>query len=744
MKNRLAILIVLGLLAAALAACGGGGSVTPGFDHMTARVVGNDGAPLANASVRVEGHDTGVKTDANGNFTLPASVFPRGASESQEITFGMNGVILGREMIVPGENPDEIKLGEGTGTATVTGTVYDENTSLPLSDVQITLFSLDNGVYQTVSAGGIYSVANVEAGSWQIAAFKEGYSPEMAFINVEDGATVTQDLALAPDGVVPPGEGLKVKGVLKDAKTGTGIAGAAISLMADTGYMGIPEMDVYNGYKDAVDGTTNSGTGSAEPGAPPSDANSSPVASMPFRYDPQYQETTTGADGSFEFENEVVGYTIWMNYSAEGYLGGTHYEDISGRTGTLELELTLDPIVPTDITGIITDENGDPVKDAYVEYIFAANGGMPMPLGMDVPVGMDLAGMAESGGATRSDVGAPPPPPTMGMPSGTDGNGWDEFASSPMAGGEAPADSNGGADNMLMQRYRYEHMNDRSGSEVTYFSGYYSTTTAEDGSYSFEGVPAGTYYVFASAYKHLPYNGEFEAKENAAENDAPITLPNVPVGSVEGTVVDENGEPVPDTLVNCTQPYVDPFTYTDATGHYRIDNVPTGSWIISGYKSGYLTMSKDTEITEDTVVTVNLTLSIYTPPEVELANITGRLADGGDNAGIEGADLVFTPVDETLGSYYRHIQSGTDGAYATTLIPGGEYNLLIQKTGFQDLYIRIYVDTSWPMFDYMLWKIGATGGGWGGTTRPPMPTEPGQTPPDGGNGGMPTDPPMGM
>ena len=58
-----------------------------------------------------------------------------------------------------------------------------------------------------------------------------------------------------------------------------------------------------------------------------------------------------------------------------------------------------------------------------------------------------------------------------------------------------------------------------------------------------EDVPAGTYYVFASAYRHLPYNGEFEAKEDAAENDVPITLPNVPVGSVEGTVTYVSAKP---------------------------------------------------------------------------------------------------------------------------------------------------------------------------------------------------------
>jgi len=739
MRSRLFWLTCAGLLVVMLAACGGHSVVTPppsGFTHLSAQAVDNDGNPLAGASVRVDGKDTGVTTDANGNFTVPASAFPRGGKAAHEMSFGKDGVVLGAEDVVPEDNADgTISFGQGDGTATVTGTIYDEVTGDPIDQAEVLLFSIDLGVFLTQSNQGVYSVENVAAGDWQVAAFKLGYNPQMASVSVADGATVTQDLALSPIGSITPGDGLKVKGVLRDSKTNAPIGGAHLELMADTGYCGMPETSVYNDVKGGFDETPSGGAVGA--------ADSSDPGCMPYRYDPQYQETTSNADGTFEFDNDVVGYSIWMNYSADGYLPGSHYEDINGKTGELDLELTLDPLVLTSISGKVVDEHGDAVEGAYVEFIFGAGGG-PILANMDVPAGMDLQDMAANGGEVRSDTGSPPPPAAMGMP-GADGTaGWAEWESANSGGGPAP-DSNSGADNSLMQRYRYEHQKgSRSASDdAPYFNGYYSATTGADGTFEFTDVPAGQYYVFASAYKHLTYNGEFEAKEDPAENYVEIELPEVPVGAVEGTVTDDEGNPIEDALVNCTQPYVDPFTYTDAAGHYRIENVPTGDWIVGAYKTGFLTVSKDATVTENQTVAVDLVLTKYEAPPMDTITITGRLSDGADNTGIESADLVFTPVDDTLGGeYHRHVVTGTNGEYSTTLIPNTEYNLLVQKTGYMDLYTRIYVDSEYPQLDLMLWKIGSNGGGWGGTVRPPMPPDggPGNTEPGGGGGTDPGEP----
>jgi len=769
MKRNLIYLALFVILTAVLAGCGGHSTpITPpdGFDKLTARLVGGDGQPLVGVSVRVEGHDTGVTTDANGSFSLPASAFPNGADASNQMSFGRGGFVIGTMELVPATDPDpEIKFdppnpgtgGEGTGS--ISGHVYENSADAsgnltPLADVEVTLFSIDlGGVYQTTTdADGAYSFADIAAGHWQMTANLAGYHPEMAMIVLGDGVDLVYDFGLTPEGGIPEGEGIVVRGTLTDSKTSAPIGGAFISCMADTGYMGMPETGVYNDV-------TTMETGPVPGVAGGSDGTRS-SSCMPFMYDPQYQETTTNADGTFEFPNPVVGYSIWMNYYADGYLNGSHYESIDGVENDLDLALTLDPIIPTDISGTIVDENGDPIEGAYVEFIFSMGGIGPLPMDMAVPAGMDLEQMAADGTASREDFGTPPPPSAAGNSPDSYG-GWDA-AMAPAAGGAGESDSGSGADNTLMQRYRFEHQN-RGASADEPFDGYYSATTGPDGTYTFEDVPAGSYWVFASAYKHLPYNAEFTAVEDPAENVLDIELPNIPVGIVEGTLTDEDGNPVDDALVTCTQPFVDPYTYSDAAGHYRIENVPAGDWIISAYKEGYLTESKDVSIPEDQVASCDLTLTVYETPQRDTIAVYGTVFNGNDNTGIGNASMVFTPTDPTLGSYYRHVFSNDAGEYATDLIasmfdssgfepnsaPSTEYNLLIQAEGFEDLYTRIYVDANWPSMDYWLWPAGAMNGrGWvpgGGGVVPP--SGGGTDPGTGGGGGsepggepMPPDP----
>lgn len=732
MNSRWMWLIIVGMALSLLASCGGGTSFNPpdGFDKLSARVLDATGQPLSGVAVRVEGRDTGVTTDANGGFELPAAAFPNGANGQNELSFGRGGAIFGSETIVPGENGDgsvTIQIGPanpggGDGTASLSGTVYDEAAQTALPGVEMSLFSMEGGVYVTqTDAQGAYLFENLPAGEWQLAAYKDGYYPEMAAVQIPDGADVVQDLALTARGVIVPGEGLVVKGVLKDAKTSAPVGGALVTLYADTGYLGIPEVGLYDDVKNDI------GTDEAPPSGGSGDASRGSSMMAPFYYDPQYQETTTNADGSFEFENPVVGYAIWLNMSAEGYLNGSWYQSIDGLEGELELDLTIEPIIPTDISGRVTDEDGNPVAGAYVEFVYGMGGGPVM--GMDVPAGIDVMDMAEDGQSTRDNTGGTPPPPAMMDGSGgSDGAGWEDYQAA--APGEAPADS--GSDNMLMQDFLFKQRSGHGASDAEPFTGYYSAVTDDNGEYSFQDVPAGTYYVFASAYRHLTFNAEFEAVEDAQQNVLDIELPNVPVGAVEGTVTDESGTPVPDALVNCTQPNVDPFTYTDASGHYRIENVPTGDWLVSAYKQGYLTVGVNTPILEDDTVIVNITINTYEPPEQDTLLLGGRLSDGVTNAGIANADMVFTPVDNELGgNYYRHVVTAGDGSFSVDLIANGEYNLLVQKEGYQDLYIRIFVDPSWPQMEYALWPIGAQGGSWGGVVPP--------RPPDGGGGGS-TDP----
>jgi len=655
--------------------------------------------------------------------------------------------------VIPVDNPDlTIQYGAGggtggTGSGSISGVIKDEADSSLLNGVEVTLFAMDAGLFQDTTENGAFSFEDVPAGNWQIVAFLDGYYPEMVYLQLAESEDLVQDIAMSAEGAVGTGEGFMVSGTLRDSKSAAPISGAAISMMADTGYyLGVPEPGVF----EDVDASTGSGSGNA--GAPTKDP-----LSMPFYYDPQYQETTSAADGSFEFAKPVIGYGLYFNFSASGYLSGSWYENIDGRTEDLEVELTMEPIIPTDISGVVKNQDGSPIDGAWVEFIFSGGFGGGGPVAMDgtaIPPMTDLDMIAEAGKDLRDEFGTPPPPAVPpGDATGANGEpqGWEDWAEGPMAGAPGAGggtDGSGGLDNSMMQRFRFEHQQgDHSSSDVAAFDGYLAMATDENGEFKFEDVPAGPYWVVVSAYRHIPFNAEYVAEEDPAQNIEEYVLEEVPVGSVEGTVIDEETlEPVEDVLVNATQPNVDPFTYTDANGHYRIDNIPVGDWIISAFKSGYLTASQDTPITEDGVVTINLVIAKYEAPPVDLLLFGGSVLDGSKawdsdgnsnpDAGISGATLVFTPVQPELGGYYRHITSGSEGVFSVDLINNSDYNLLIQAPDFQDLYTRIWTDASWPKMDFSIWPVkGGPGGGGGGVILPPPGgggTEPGGVPGDDG------------
>jgi hypothetical protein len=745
MRGRFSMICLMAAMALMCVACGGGGTPQPppdDFTRMAAQVLDSAGLPVSGLAVRVEGNITGVTTDASGNFILGRSAFPNGIEALNEISVGRNGVILGAASFIPRDNKELVlRFGDNFGLSdpggptdppdpdaepgSLSGNIFDETTEEPLDGVEVTLFSPAGELLMTESEAGFYEFATVAPGDWRLTAFLAGYNPEAAAVSIPEGTDVVQHLSMVPDGQVAPGDGLKVRGTLTDADTGAPIAGATVTMMADTGYLGMPEPGFIDDmdYWVEPDGTAPPSGGDGWDESPPGGMEGGKDSSMaPWSYDPQYQETTTEADGSFEFENEVVAYGLWFEYYAEGYLNGSHYEDAYGLTGELVLELTLEPYVSTSISGRVTDEHGTPIEGAYVEFIFAG-GSDAIFGGMAVPGAIGLEEMAEQSDEAFESFASPPPPSTAG---GTDGRGdWGDWAenSAPMMDGAGGTEGGGyGADNPMMQRFRWENRNQEHGtSDVGYFTGFYGTNTDEEGNFGFEDVPAGPYYVFASAYRHLPYDTMYQVLEDAEENYFEIVLQQQPVGAVEGVITDEGGNPLPDVLVTCTQPNVDPFSYTDESGYYLIDNVPVGMWLISGYISGYLTVTRETAITENVVATVNLTLESYVPPTPTTLMYGGHVVDGTDNSGVSGADIVFTPVNNEYGGWYQHVLSGANGAYSAVLIPT-EYNVLIQCEGYEDLYMRIWLDVGMRtnQMDFWLWPIGGGSGPWGGGPVPLM------------------------
>jgi protocatechuate 3,4-dioxygenase beta subunit len=677
-----------------LSACSGGHGP---FSSFNAQALDSDGNPLRGVTVLVNGANTGITADNMGAFSLDASHFTNGVNSINQVSIGEKGVILFSRAIIPADMSTIVfQFPKGNGPfGSVTGYVFDDLEVKPIEEALLTLFSEQLGLFQTSTmSDGKYDFSEIPAGAYRITAQKDGYHTGVGMVNVESNSQTYQGLSLQPKNKQRYQDGIMVSGYVTNKDTQLPVQGTSVSITVDTGFIGIPEPwlidpvmpDNPTPREDDPDQTL---PGSNDLGAP---------TMPPTQYDPQYQETTTNESGYFEFELPVVGYGLYINYSKSDYLSSGDYFDIYSATEDMVINKELQPLVMTSARGKVLDGDGQPVKGAYVEFIFAGeeikhydDGGPEIGMPMDPGWGGFKDAVDNSFGSGGSVPSAPP---------------------SYELGGET-GDGSNPLDNPLMQRYRWENQNQREGADAGSdqgFFGYYSDVTDDTGEFSFDSIAVGAYYVFATAYKHESINTDVTIVVDADQNYFELVINAIPVGSVTGVVIDESGKPVPEALVNCVQPFVDPFTYTDDQGNYKIDNIPVGDWIVSAFKYGYITDSKDTAISEDDTVIVNLQIQSYVPPQVDTVHFSGRVVDGATGAGIEGARMIFTTMDN---QFFFDSTSSTNGFYTAELIPT-QYNVLIQHPDFQDLYIGFWVDSLYPQYDFSLLPISGGWGPWGG------------------------------
>lgn len=119
-------------------------------------------------------------------------------------------------------------------------------------------------------------------------------------------------------------------------------------------------------------------------------------------------------------------------------------------------------------------------------------------------------------------------------------------------------------------------------------------------------------------------------------------------GRVTGTVVDTNGNPVPNALIKLMDSNYEPILHaiTAADGTYTLDKVPAGSGynIFSIAAGKALNQGVSFSITASQVITKNFTL--VDDPNSQLGIIAGDLYDSATNAPINGAVISLYKVNE--------------------------------------------------------------------------------------------------
>jgi len=687
------------------AACGGGGGPQPGpitppptpppaTNEVSGVLTDSYGNPVTDASLLLNGVDIGVETDSTGRFTIPDGLVR--ANERFRLGVRNRGVLMGEREFQVGDSWEvEWQLGQSDPEGgTVNGLVVDAETESPVTEALIVLFADDGWVAVGLTGDdGTYEFAGVPAGSYHMLTFAEGYRTKMSSLEVEADSTTQLIISLQPRGTRPPADGYLVSGRIVDAETGEGVAGAYVQGNSDSGWY--PILLDY-GYDEA-----GGGVGAPEPMTDAIEEMRGdeplPPSMPPGGYDPPiYQETTTDTDGYFEFPGPFNGMGVYLTVNHADYMPASGYFERE-PDGEMDVTLEMTPIVPVNISGTVRSETGEPIENAFVEFIYMDR--YFYDYGIPVPANAPLDDTRADFFGGESAAGAMPP-----------SEGYDQTG-----------------DSYGLAHYRYQMRQNRGASQMEPVSfGYYAATTDENGNYDLGEIPSGYYSVFVSAHGYLGYFSDMELTED--RDDMDFVLEPVPVGTVTGTVTDDAGNPIADALVNATQPTVDPFTFTDENGDFVLENVPAGMWRVGAYKDGYEARAVMVEINEDVVINLDFTLPrIAEPPPVETETFTGSVMDGVTNEPLAGADIVAVAADD---SFYTYVRSDEQGNY-TMLLPSGDYNVLVQYEGYEDLYTRIWVGPEWPEFDFYLWPYGSGGrmGPWGGilegdveapTAPPPM------------------------
>jgi hypothetical protein len=190
------------------------------------------------------------------------------------------------------------------------------------------------------------------------------------------------------------------------------------------------------------------------------------------------------------------------------------------------------------------------------------------------------------------------------------------------------------------------------------------TTSAADGSYSFEGVPE-QFTLQASAPDHAPVTQDLR---RTTSRDLALR-PNV----LSGQVTDRfSGKPVPEATVKVGAAQ----TTTDADGRYKVKEIAEGEKTVEISADGYAPLSEEIGSTTS--------LDSVLRPDT----LRGRLIDKGTGKPIPNATLIATATLPGSDVAYVQVKGSDDGSFTLTGLPEQGY-LQVLSPGYTRQVIEI-------------------------------------------------------
>lgn len=621
-------------------------------------------------------------TDSNGVYTIQN--LARGAYNvtvsATDFQTSMKGTVISAN------TPSNLNFVLLPIPATITGTITNAQTGTPIASTNVEVRVLDaNGVLIASvfsDRNGIYSVQNLGSGTYSVVVSAANFQVNIMTIKLTPGEIDTANIALLPD----PGF---IMGNVKGAITNAPIPGAAANISDSQGVLVDTVLTDTNGsfmtvglspgmytvtviaqdYQNQIIGAivTADVTTPVSVVLQPNPGQITGVIT-PTNIDAIVQLYTTDnlfinsiavdENGNYQFMNLAPGMYIIKAVAQNYAVSQAGVTVISAQTPIVNL--TINPN-PAQIQGMIQSNAGDPIVNATVKIIDA---------------GETIIGIGLTNQEGRYSIGSIPPGSYSVIATApkfqSEQRGIFVNANQSVTNFDFILQSNPGAisaqvtDEMTENPLAGATVLIRNSQDVLIAS----TVTSPFGNVIVSGLKEGNYTVAATVTNYATEITGVIVRSDEITG-ANISLTST-VGSINGTVVDENQNPVIGAniqvrLLNGTGISLQSFL-ANPDGTFVIQGLALGQYLLNVTAPNYGGR------TVSVMVEANQTTNIIVPLASLLGTIIGTITDKQTGAGISGSTVTVT---SNTGIFLRKGITDENGNYTIRNLPHGIVNITV-------------------------------------------------------------------
>lgn len=212
-----------------------------------------------------------------------------------------------------------------------------------------------------------------------------------------------------------------------------------------------------------------------------------------------------------------------------------------------------------------------------------------------------------------------------------------------------------------------------------------TTTTPASGAFLLSGVPAGTYNVTFERTDYATASTSVAVAPSGTATLPPVSLGR-DTGGVTGTATLEGSSDSSGLQVSLTplptaadpSPAAAAAAITDASGTWRVDVLPVGTYVVGYQKTGYLAQTGTVTVVSHAVISA---------APVQLAAIPGAVRGSVRLEGLAAGALGGTSVRLEGGSLSTTTLA--DGSYLLSGVGAGAQTVLFTRTGYDDQRVQV-------------------------------------------------------